>query len=210
LNEFDLFHTYAFVDEAGDFSMTGTRAEVQSFNIFLGNLPHKYKIVIAGNHDITFEEDYYDLKWQRFHQIKEQTGVKNLLKNCIYLEDDMIDVEGIKIWGGPWQPTFCDWAFNLDRGQKLKEMWDLIPVGVDIIMTHGPVHSFVDQTYSGQSAGCEELVKAIQRVKPIVHVSGHIHEAYGHVNFGNTACINASICNLGYKANNLPIVFDVE
>ena len=40
---------------AGDFTNSGKPDEVEWFNKWLGNLPHKHKIVIAGNHDITFD-----------------------------------------------------------------------------------------------------------------------------------------------------------
>ena len=38
-------------------------------------------------------------------------------QNCIYLEDQEVTVEGLRIYGSPWQPEFCDWAFNLPRGE---------------------------------------------------------------------------------------------
>jgi hypothetical protein len=42
--------------------------------------------------------------------------IRNELTNCIYLEDNFVNVFGIKIYGTPWQPEFCGWAFNLARG----------------------------------------------------------------------------------------------
>ena len=36
------------------------------------------------------------------------------------------------------QPVFCDWAFNLERGEPLQKKWDLIPEDTDILITHGP------------------------------------------------------------------------
>lgn len=36
------------------------------------------------------------------------------------------------------QPWFYGWGFNLPRGQALLEKWNLIPEGVDILVTHGP------------------------------------------------------------------------
>lgn len=36
------------------------------------------------------------------------------------------------------QPWFYGWGFNLPRGQALLEKWNLIPEGVDILITHGP------------------------------------------------------------------------
>jgi hypothetical protein len=55
---------------------------------WLGTLPHKHKIIIAGNHDITFEEDFYEKNWKRFyHSTKEDpAAVKALITNAIYLE----------------------------------------------------------------------------------------------------------------------------
>ena len=51
------------------------------------------------------------------------------------------------------QPEFCDWAFNLSRGEKCLEKWDLIPEGVDILITHGPPIGHGDLCSSKQRAG---------------------------------------------------------
>ena len=73
---------------------------------------------------------------------------------------------------------FCDWAFNLPRGEKCLEKWDLIPEGVDVVMTHGPPigHGDLCRIDKGR-AGCVDLLLTLQnRVKPKFHVFGHIHE----------------------------------
>jgi len=57
---------------AGDFTQTGTLAEVQDFCSWLGSLPHEHKIVIAGNHETTFDESYYHDNWKRFHPENKQ------------------------------------------------------------------------------------------------------------------------------------------
>ena len=36
---------------SGDFSMFGRKSDIVAFNDWLGKLPHRYKIVVAGNHD---------------------------------------------------------------------------------------------------------------------------------------------------------------
>lgn len=36
------------------------------------------------------------------------------------------------------QPVFCDWGFNLKRGEDILKKWQTIPADLDIIMTHGP------------------------------------------------------------------------
>jgi hypothetical protein len=71
----------------------------------------------AGNHDLTFDPDSYGATGVRFgHQERYDCAeVKASLQNCTYLEDELVEIEGIRIYGSPWQPEFCDWAFNLPR-----------------------------------------------------------------------------------------------
>jgi len=40
---------------AGDFTRAGNPSEVREFNSWIGKLPHKHKIVIAGNHELSFD-----------------------------------------------------------------------------------------------------------------------------------------------------------
>ena len=49
----------------GDFTNNGLPTDILNFNIWLGKLPHKHKIVIAGNHDITFDTENYATKLKR-------------------------------------------------------------------------------------------------------------------------------------------------
>ena len=51
------------------------------------------------------------------------------------------------------QPEFCDWAFNLRRGEQCLEKWDLIPEGIDILITHGPPIGHGDLCSSNIRAG---------------------------------------------------------
>ena len=126
---------------AGDFSNKGEEHDVIKFNAFLGSLPHRYKIVIAGNHDLSFDTVEYGKKlWKNFaHKTKlDSDKLKSSLTNALYLEDFGCEVNGIKIYGSPWQPAFFDWGFNLPRGQALLDQWDKIPEDIDVLITHGP------------------------------------------------------------------------
>lgn len=199
---------------AGDFSNVGHESEIISFNDFLGKVQYKHKVVIAGNHDVPFHPDYYDAtfanRWRMYHKQKlDSEKMKGLLTNCIYLEDDEVTVEGIRIYGSPWQPEFCDWAFNL-HGPELEQIWKRIPTGSDIVMTHGPAYNHCDFTSNKERAGCSHLLKELtKRVMPKVHVSGHIHEGYGISRENGMLFMNASNCSLRYKAEHAPIVFDL-
>ncbi|KAL5010172.1 hypothetical protein ScPMuIL_012477 [Solemya velum] len=187
---------------AGDFS-NGSRSEVKLFNQFLGKLPHKYKIVIAGNMDLTFEGSTP-------HGQTEPYGAdvaRQYLPNCTYLQDSAIDVFGVRIYGSPWQPEFCC-AFNLPRGEKLLQKWNKIPADTDILLTHGPPLGYGDSPRSGGHVGCVELLNTVQRrVRPKYHVYGHVHEGYGVRSDGQTVFINASHMNRDCPINQ-PIIFD--
>lgn len=97
----------------------------------------------------------------------------------------------------------------MNRGNQIKQKWDLIPNGIDILITHGPPYGHGDKTIKNENCGCVDLMNAIKRVQPRVHIFGHIHEGYGVTKEGNTIFINASSLNVNYKMHNKPVVFEI-
>jgi predicted phosphohydrolase len=217
----------------GDFSACGRLEEVIEFNNFLATLPHKHKLVIAGNHELAFDpafnqsscasgskakntssllDEIPTLSFSR-EALKKAVSTENIrqyLTNCTYLEDSGIELYGIKFYGTPWQPRYCNWAFNLERGQEILEKWNKIPSDTDILITHTPPLGYCDLTATSVRAGCVDLLTTIQkRVKPKYSIFGHIHESYGVMSDGKTIFINASTCDINYLPNNPPIVFDM-
>jgi len=137
-------------------------------------------------------------------------AIMRAMPNCEYLCDSGTSVEGIRVWGSPWQPEFGEWAFNLSRGAACRSKWAMIPAGTDVVMTHGPPLGHGDRCSSGLRAGCIDLLDELQtRVQPAYHVFGHVHEGYGATTDGITNYINASTCTLHYRPDNQPICFDV-
>jgi Icc-related predicted phosphoesterase len=58
--------------------------------------------------------------------------------------------------------------------------------------------------------GCEELRIAIERVKPKLHIFGHIHDPGGTIHKeGGTTFINASLLDEQYQLVRQPIVIDI-
>ena len=56
----------------------------------------------------------------------------------------------------------------------------MIPNNIDILITHGPPKGILGTCSDGFDAGCSDLSYEIwNRVKPKVHLFGHIHEGYG-------------------------------
>ena len=52
----------------GDFTKSGLREEVEDFALWLDSLPYSAKIVVAGNHEITFDDGYYKTKGHTYHK----------------------------------------------------------------------------------------------------------------------------------------------
>lgn len=181
----------------GDMCGRGTLEEVGRFARFLEKQPHSHKIVIAGNHDWPFE--------------RVPKKAQEALGELVYLQDDGVEVDGVKIYGSPWQPEFFQWAFNLPRGKPLREVWNRIPEDTQVLITHGPPHDILDLTSRGVAAGCEALRERVEELPQLrAHVFGHIHEAYGCRELGRCRFFNASICDLYQRAAvNPPWVFDL-
>ncbi len=97
---------------AGDFTNIGSLKEIKRFNDFLGKLPHRHKIVIAGNHEVTFDRQL--MTEQNSHvfmsfataleEVKQEDWkhIPSLLTNCTYLEDAEVNIMGFRIYGSPW------------------------------------------------------------------------------------------------------------
>jgi len=206
----------------GDFTRYGSRSEVNAFvQDYLKALPHRHKVVIAGNHDLCLEEGYLKRCWDLWRdypcyknnpeeRMTTEEATATLKQHCHYLMDETVVIEGIRIFGSPWQPFYRSYAFNLERGKECAAAWARIPRGTDILMTHGPPLGRFDLCKNGNRAGCLDLLKTVQgRVRPAVHCFGHIHEDSGMDSDGVTAFINATVCDLGFEPNNRAVVFDL-
>jgi predicted phosphodiesterase len=185
---------------AGDVSLRGTLEEVEGFLGWFAALPHRHKLLIAGNHDWIFE--------------RRPTVVAGLIPSGItYLQDSGVSIAGINFWGSPWQPWFYDWAFNLGRGAEIAVKWALIPHDVQVLITHGPPHGILDEVMMppGKHEGCEALRARLDSLPALqMHAFGHIHEAYGTMIQGERLFVNASICNVQYAPANAPVVVDLD
>ncbi|CAH0480279.1 unnamed protein product [Peronospora belbahrii] len=199
----------------GDMTNRGRHDEIRDFNDWLELLPHKHKVVIAGNHDVCMDAVEYNQQWNMAFRHKEYNDPslsRNLLTNCTYLENRSVVIEGIKIYGSPMTPSIPGraGAFNVARGYADKQHWAKVPSDVDILMTHGPPYGILDTTFSGLHVGSEGLLKeTMTRIRPRFHIFGHIHEAYGATRVGTTVFINAASNTLLAKPCHPPVVLDI-
>ena len=189
---------------AGDGTMRGSMPELKDWAAWFKQQKSKFKhmLFISGNHDFGLE-----------HFMKEghEELVQELFYPAFYLRDSSINIEGVNFYGSPWQPRFCDWAFNADRGLDIKQYWDMIYRGIDVLISHGPPMGILDWV-GKQRVGCADLRLAVQDIQPAVHVFGHIHGAYGSREIGQTKFFNASMVGEDYKLNpkHKPWVLDYD
>lgn len=180
----------------GDATMMGTLQEFSKFNYHLGQLPHKVKIFVNGNHD-----------WLAQHNL---SLARATLTNAQILMDEAVVIDDLKIYGSSWQPEFGHWAFGLKRGKALADKWALIPDDTQILITHGPPYGILDQTPREEFVGCMDLLERIGKLKALkIWCGGHIHNSRGIEQRNNITFINASVCDESYRPLNLPFVIDL-
>lgn len=179
---------------AGDVSTEGTIEEIQAFFRWFRYQPHPNKILIGGNHDATLEA---------IPILFDMTGIT-------YLHDDWTMVDDVVIAGSPVsRPYGKIFTAFTKSGQELDRHWGALDGSIDILITHGPPYGILDRAWEkGQQLGDEALFVAVNRIKPQLHIFGHIHGGYGMIEMNGTTFINASHCNEAYRGVNPPIVVE--
>ena len=161
---------------AGDLCRRGNFNELEKAAAWFDAQPHRHKVVVAGNHDWAF--------------VDEPERARALF--ACYLQDEGTAIEGLRIYGAPWQPAYNDWAFNLPRGAALAEKWAAIPEGLDILVTHGPPEGIGDDIELVGRSGCADLLARVTAVAPRLHLFGHIHADGGLWQRGATTFANVT------------------
>lgn len=191
---------------AGDMCMGGRIWELENTAEWLSKLDYKHKVVIAGNHDWPF--------------VRDPVLAANVLKEAgvTYLEESEVVIDEVKFYGSPWTPRFFSWAFMKTRGEELAEVWKKIPEDTKVLITHGPPYGVQDltlyptgkpDTHAGDEALTKELLT--HRVRPKLHVFGHIHYSYGVYDKSMlmTTFVNAATVNEDYEPVNKPVVIEL-
>ena len=88
---------------------------------------------------------------------------------------------------------------------EAKDVWDQIPE-VDILITHSPPYGYLDiGKKQGVHCGCPVLREKVDKIKPKIHVFGHIHESFGTHQTKQTLFVNAAQCGTRRVYLNKPI-----
>lgn len=186
--------------------------ECLNFLEWYKNLNIQYKVFVPGNHSTAIGRGL----------IKKA----DIPKEIIFLLHESVEIDGIKIFGSPYTPSFgTGWAFNVHRN-TIGSYWEEIPANTDILVTHGPPRGILDLTLydsrdgaDGKSffqCGCDSLLEKIKEIKPKFNIFGHIHNEPRCYNSGmlkpqnlETTFINASVVDLSHNINNNGQVFEI-
>ncbi len=107
---------------AGDFTFDGSEREVKEFCVYLQTIKPSFQhiVVIAGNHELCLDGNTMKSggfsKATRKENKDELTGrFKEMLnQHCIYLQDEGIELFGLKIYGSPWYTSFYQNSYFSD------------------------------------------------------------------------------------------------
>ena len=155
---------------AGDLTQGGTAQELQTAFDWVNSLPHAYKVVIAGNHDMLLDKAKFP----------EQAGLRKSLRwgSINYLENTVKILRfpggrNLKIYGSPYTRKHGNWGFQYPPGTDVFSA--TVPEDVDILITHIPPRFHLDV----DGFGDVHLLNEVWRAKPKLHVYGHVHEGFG-------------------------------
>lgn len=170
---------------SGDFTMQGTIKETLDFLEWLTDLPYPHKIFIAGNHDTCLF----------------QGSIEGLENNIYYLANDAVTIQGLKFYGAPM-------FLNEGKSKSQALCYQKIPSDTDVLITHCPPFGILD-FYDDFNCGSQDLLLCVQKVKPKLHLFGHIHKDHGLKKQGVTLFSNAAIMDESYVKLKAPNLFEL-
>ncbi|KAF1925563.1 Metallo-dependent phosphatase [Didymella exigua CBS 183.55] len=177
---------------AGDLTNQGSYDELERSVAWLEKALFEVKIVVAGNHEITLDEPFYEEKGSRWKWPARQSprGCLKLLRESstiTYLENESKTVHlrkptgpqtCFKVFGSPSTPGPGSWAFEYQE-KDAERLWSGIPEDADIVVSHTPPKGHCDAATKNDRSGCPALLQRLAVVRPALHVCGHIHEGRG-------------------------------
>ncbi|KAI9676657.1 MAG: hypothetical protein M1829_002974 [Trizodia sp. TS-e1964] len=159
---------------AGDLTDGGTVAEIQAQIDWLNGLPHPYKIAIAGNHDSFF--DPRSRKLEDLDKSLDWGNIRYLESSSTVLTFPSFGNRQLNVFGAPHIPL-CGGSSFAFQYQRQSDHWsNIIPRNTDILVTHTPPKYHLDLP---ACLGCTFLLNEVWRVRPALHVFGHVHAAHG-------------------------------
>jgi Icc-related predicted phosphoesterase len=172
---------------AGDMAAVGHDAErYKRIGNQLRRMPHKYKLVVPGNHDHLFLENL-------------EEALAALGSGIEVLMDRGVEIEGKKFYGSPWL-RWRGGVYSFET-QEFAAKWAQIPADTEVLITHELPWGVRDTSgKSGEQIGCKDLRRhVLERVRPQLHVFGHNHMGRGQETIEGVQFVNAAMVDDDYK-----------
>jgi Icc-related predicted phosphoesterase len=110
------------------------------------------------------------------------------------------NLNGFHVAGlGGSNPTIFNTPFELDEETIYKMLKPISKEGM-ILMVHAPPYGINDVIPSGLSVGSRSILKIVKEFRPILVLSGHIHEDYGIKHIDGTTFVNPGPAKEGMYA----------
>ncbi len=170
------------------------------FRKWLDSVPAKEVVAIAGNHDFIFADERdlvpKDLRWH-------------------YLQDSLITLYNLRIYGSPWQLPFYG-VFNMPD-KLLVPYYKKVPKHIDIFINHGPPFGILDalpahlpdDELAPYHTGSITLRDKIFEISPKFCIFGHIHSDFGSVVQHGITFKNVALLNDEMEVAHHPVIFDI-
>jgi len=174
----------------GDFTNTGRIAEVKDFDDWLSTMPHKYKVVVPGNHDSVMDANVREFIIQTENHKKEQESWiaslqgTNLLKNAVVLINKPIDIEGVKFFGTPntmfngqilrMNHNVYAYAFGCSKETDISKNFLEHANNYDVLISHSPPLGIADRN-ERKNRGSRFIRCNVFKTNPSLHIFGHVH-----------------------------------
>ena len=100
------------------------------------------------------------------------------------------DLDGFHVAGlGGSNPTIFNTPFELDEDTIYKMLRPISKEGM-ILMVHAPPYGINDMIPSGLNVGSKSILRIVKEFRPVLVLSGHIHEDYGVKHIDGTTFVN--------------------
>ncbi|MBS7249257.1 MAG: metallophosphoesterase [Candidatus Freyarchaeota archaeon] len=130
--------------------------------------------------------------WGNMDRVKPDTQLQEVNATCLHgQKTEFGEVELLGLSGNAWGYDFLS---TIEKSNK--------PL---IIVSHEPPEGCLDLTWNGSHAGDPQIKNFIEKVQPDLMVCGHIHEARGEANIGETV-----VCNVGKLGSGNILTIDIK
>ncbi|KAB5558111.1 metallophosphoesterase domain-containing protein [Coniochaeta sp. 2T2.1] len=192
----------------GDFTERSTLTEIKQQMLSFGSVKAGLKLVIPGDCDGTLDlttskRRYHEAGRADALDFGNYGDGKKLFERPFERKDGVDVADGVGVCGKPNIHFLCpgNHDFILKNGAKLKVYANSytpsdtgagafefkrgerfhyeIEDNVDVVITHGPPKGVLDRNWNGTRRGCDHLLTAVAKARPLLHCFGHIHHNHG-------------------------------